>query len=108
MISNGKFLVDSNVFIEAKNFAYNFNYCKLFWDFLLALHSKGLVYSINAVKKELCAKEDPLCKWVKEELPPSFFESEVSSITNYAKLINWSMTLDVTEKAALLNKSNFC
>ncbi|HDC4648581.1 TPA: DUF4411 family protein, partial [Enterobacter kobei] len=56
MISNGKFLVDSNVFIEAKNFAYNFNYCKLFWDFLLALHSKGLVYSINAVKKELCAK----------------------------------------------------
>lgn len=99
MISNGKFLVDSNVFIEAKNFAYNFNYCKLFWDFLLALHSKGLVYSINAVKKELCAKEDPLCKWVKEELPPSFFESEVSSITNYAKLINWSMTLDVTEKA---------
>lgn len=99
MIHNGKFLIDSNVFIEAKNFAYNFNYCKIFWDFLLALHMNGLIYSINAVKKELCAKDDPLCKWIKEELPSSFFEDEHSSIENYAKLINWSTKLDVTEKA---------
>lgn len=103
MTSNGKFLIDSNVFIEAKNFAYNFNYCKIFWDFILAMHSKGFVYSINAVRKELCAKEDPLCLWIKDEIPLSFFENELTSITNYAKLINWAMTLDVTPKA----KSDF-
>nr|WP_024183895.1 DUF4411 family protein [Escherichia coli] len=56
MIHNGKFLIDSNVFIEAKNFAYNFNYCKIFWDFLLALHINGLIYSINAVKKNYVQK----------------------------------------------------
>lgn len=87
MISNGKFLVDSNVFIEAKNFAYNFNYCKLFWDFLLALHSKGLVYSINAVKKELCAKEDPLCKWVKEELHLLFLKVKSARLLTMQNLL---------------------
>lgn len=56
MNPSGKFLIDSNVFIEAKNFAYNFHYCKIFWDFLLALHGKGLVYSINAVKKNYASK----------------------------------------------------
>jgi len=99
MISNGKFLIDSNVFIESKNFAYHFDYCKIFWDFLLALHHKGLVYSINSVKKELCKKEDHLFNWVKDELPKTFFEDEMTSLSNYAKLINWSSGLDVTEKA---------
>lgn len=99
MSYNGKFLIDSNVFIEAKNFAYNFNYCKIFWDFLLSLHNNGLIFSINAVKKEICVKNDPLCQWVKKELTSTFFENENNSMENYAKIINWSMTLDITPKA---------
>ncbi|MBT0726796.1 DUF4411 family protein [Rosenbergiella australiborealis] len=99
MSGNGKFLIDSNVFIEAKNFAYNFDYCKIFWDFLIALHNRGVVYSINAVKKELCVKKDPLYHWVNNELPSSFFENEISSISNYSKLMNWANTLDVHVKA---------
>lgn len=98
-----RFLIDTNVFIDSKNFSYNFDYCRIFWDFLLTLHDNGLIYSIDKVKNEICNKEDPLCKWVKEELPATFFESEYTSMANYAKLINWSMSLDITDKA----KSDF-
>ncbi|MCL7133605.1 DUF4411 family protein, partial [Escherichia coli] len=50
---NRRFLIDSNVFINSKNFYYNFGYCKIFWDLLLTLHQKGIVYSISCVKNEL-------------------------------------------------------
>lgn len=99
MMNSDRFLIDSNVFIEAKYFHYNFNYCRKFWDFILELHKTGLVYSINAVKKELIRKEDELCLWVKNEVPDSFFEDEASSIGNYAKLMVWSQNLNVHDKA---------
>ncbi|EPQ7202393.1 MULTISPECIES: DUF4411 family protein [Providencia] len=99
MMNSDRFLIDSNVFIEAKYFHYNFNYCRKFWDFILELHKAGLVYSINAVKKELIRKEDELCLWVKNEVPDSFFEDEASSMGNYAKLMVWSQNLNVHDKA---------
>lgn len=98
-MSPNRFLIDSNVFIEAKYFHYNFSYCKRFWDFILELHNAGIVYSINAVKNELIKKEDELCYWVKNEIPSSFFEDESSSFGNYAQLMSWSQTLDVHDRA---------
>lgn len=100
-MSSERFLIDSNVFIEAKYFHYNFNYCRIFWDFILDLHSKGLVYSINAVRKELTIKDDELSDWVKNEVPSGFFEDENTSFNSYAQLMTWSQSLDVHEKAKI-------
>lgn len=94
-----RFLIDSNVFINAKYFHYNFNYCKIFWDYILALHTKGVVYSIDSVRKELLAKTDELSEWVIKETPQSFFEDESSSLAAYGTLMNWSHGLDVSDKA---------
>ncbi|WP_340619680.1 DUF4411 family protein [Xenorhabdus siamensis] len=98
-MNSERFLIDSNVFIEAKYFHYNFNYCKKFWDLILDLHQKGIVFSIKAVRNELIKKEDALCNWVKTEVPDSFFEDENKSFSSYAQLMNWSRNLNVHDKA---------
>lgn len=94
-----QFLIDSNVFINAKYFHYNFKYCKIFWDYLLKLHDNNVVFTINSVKRELLAKPDEIASWIETEVPPSFFQDEMMSMGSYAKLMNWAQTQDVSEKA---------
>lgn len=98
-MTGNRFLIDSNIFINSKNYAYRFEYCEMFWDFLLKLHKKGIVYSINAVKKELLAKNDELSDWIKNTVPDTFFEDEMSSIISYGTLMEWAQNQDVLEKA---------
>lgn len=94
-----RFLIDSNVFINAKYFHYNFRYCRMFWDYLLALHERGIVCTTGTVRKELLVKDDELSEWILKETPPSFFEDESSSMRAYGALMNWSQGLNVSDKA---------
>lgn len=54
------YVLDSNVFIEAKNRYYAFDICPGFWDWLHAAHESGQVFSIEAVKQELTSRDDEL------------------------------------------------
>lgn len=47
------YLLDANVFIEAKRRYYAFDICPGFWDALLMQHENAKVASIDRVKKEL-------------------------------------------------------
>ena len=84
-----KFLLDSNIFIQAALNEYRFGFCGGFWRVVQELHKKEIIYSINAVKEELTQKDDELSQWVKR-LPASFFLSHEDSISEYAKLMNWA------------------
>lgn len=66
------YLLDSNIFINAKNRAYGMDFCPAFWDWLLLEHSRGFLGSIDAVRDELLKGQDELSGWVKT-LPPGFF-----------------------------------
>jgi hypothetical protein len=59
------YLLDSDVFIQAQNMYYSFAVCPGFWRWLDQAHSRGLVFSIKAVRDELLALEDELSKWVR-------------------------------------------
>ena len=59
------YLLDTNVFIEAKNSHYGFDFCPAFWDWLDAANTKGLVFSIEKVRDELIAGDDELAEWAK-------------------------------------------
>lgn len=69
------FLVDSDVFITAKNLYYPFDICPGFWKSLLHHHGAGRVYSVDRVRGELLVGRDTedLVQWVKGEVPKSFF-----------------------------------
>ncbi|HEY1617403.1 MAG TPA: DUF4411 family protein [Streptosporangiaceae bacterium] len=57
------YLLDTNVFIQAKNLHYSFDFCPAFWDWLDAAHAAGSVYSIEKVGDELQGQEDDLADW---------------------------------------------
>ena len=59
------YLLDSNVFIEAKNRYYGIDFCPAFWDWLIKQNANGSVYSIEEVGDELTEGNDALADWAK-------------------------------------------
>lgn len=57
------YLLDANVFIQAKNLQYGFDFCPAFWDWLERMNAQGKVFSIQQVGDELQAGEDELALW---------------------------------------------
>ena len=57
------YLLDANVFIQAKNLHYGLDFCPAFWDWLVAQNREGRVASIEKVADELHAGEDDLADW---------------------------------------------
>ncbi len=57
------YLLDANVFIQAKNLHYGFDFCPAFWSWLDRAHDTERVYSVEGVFDELAAGGDDLATW---------------------------------------------
>lgn len=69
------YLLDANVFIQAKNLQYGLDFCPAFWNWLVQENSSANVFSIEKVGDELTAGDDELSVWAVERgsgffLPP--------------------------------------
>ena len=92
-MSGGKrYLLDSNVFIEAKNKYYGFNLCPGFWSALAALHKVGYVFSIDKVLDELSGEGDDLSQWVGDKVPDTFFKKtrDQAVIDAFQEMVVWA------------------
>jgi len=91
--TNCPYLLDSDVFIAAKNSYYAFAICPGFWDSLIHHHGEGNVCSIDRVRSELLAarKTEDLVQWVKNELPTEFFiGTDDEAVTSaYGRIMLW-------------------
>ena len=67
------YLLDSNVFMSAKQLHYGFDFCPAFWDWLMGMHQAGKVFSIEKVADEIRAGEDELSDWA-ANLKAGFFK----------------------------------
>lgn len=59
------YLFDSNVFIQAKNDYYGFDFAPGFWEWIDREHARGNVFSIDRVRDELIDYGDDLSDWAK-------------------------------------------
>ena len=57
------YLLDTNVFVAAKDHYYRPQICPGFWRWLEFANDQGMVYSVVAVLEELMEREDELAKW---------------------------------------------
>ncbi len=93
MSTDRLYLLDSDVFIAAKNSYYAFAICPGFWDSLIYHNGAGNVCSIDRVRGELLAgrKTEDLVQWVKEQLPSAFFlDTEEETVTDaYGQVMLW-------------------
>jgi hypothetical protein len=93
MTATAPFLLDSDVFIAAKNAYYAFDICPGFWAGILRGHEQGRVRSLDRIKNELLLgrKEEDLVRWVANEVPAAFFldsyDGDVSSA--FAEVMLW-------------------
>ena len=88
------YLIDANVFVQAKNLHYRFDFCGGFWDWVTTAHARGLVFSVRKVRDELLAgkKGDPARTWA-ERLPEGFFLDDADDpkvMRHYAELMRWA------------------
>lgn len=84
------YLLDANVFIEAKNRHFGFDICPGFWEWLVLCHERGSVFSVEAVRDELLRGNDELAEWTRS-LPGSFFLSpDREALPHLAALSAWA------------------
>ncbi|MCC6178315.1 MAG: DUF4411 family protein [Chloroflexi bacterium] len=83
------YLLDANVFIQAKNLHYGLDFCPAFWDWLIEANARGLVYSIEKVGDELDAVADELTNWATARGPGFFLKPDAAMLTALAPLSAW-------------------
>ena len=66
------YLLDTNVFIQAKNDYYSFNFCPAFWEWLVLANADKKVFSNQRIKAEIKDGEDELSEWA-DGLDNGFF-----------------------------------
>ena len=60
------YLLDANIFIQAKNLHYGFDFCPAFWDWLIQQNQAGKVASVEKVADELHGGADELAEWARK------------------------------------------
>jgi predicted nucleic acid-binding protein len=60
------YLLDANVFIQAKNQYYGFDIVPAFWTWLINANGNGVLFSVEKVCEEMLEYDDELSEWAKE------------------------------------------
>lgn len=83
------YLLDANVFIQAKNLHYGFDFCPAFWEWLIHQHKAKAVFSVEKVFDELKAGADPLAEWA-EARPDFFVKPDEAVVPKLQAVSNWA------------------
>lgn len=88
------YLLDANVFIEAKNRHYGLDFCPAFWDWLAAKNLEQIVFSIEKVEDELAAGADELTDWAAERGERFFLKPDPGILPQLGKVSVWANDQD--------------
>jgi hypothetical protein len=83
------YLLDANVFIEAKNRYYGFDFCPAFWEWLVAENVAKRVFSVAAIGDELNAGNDDLDAWATARGDAFFLPPDASMLGALPRISTW-------------------
>ena len=86
------YLLDTNVFIQAKNLHYGFDFFPAFWDWLDAQNHIEKVASIDKVADELHAGADQLAEWVAARGDGFFLRPDDKVVPALRTVGDWAST----------------
>lgn len=89
-----RYLLDSNVLIEAHRRYYGFDLCPGFWDSIVWLHGQNHLLSLDKVREELEHEQDALIRWATSVMPPSGFAA-----SNEREVLSWFGEIQVWAQA---------
>lgn len=105
------YIIDSDVFIQAKNREYRFQFAGAFWSWVLDAHNAEVVYSIDKVRREIAQGKTncPLRQWVGSKVPKSFWlpdAKDKSVMQQYGRAIQWAYNQNQFDPKALADFSS--
>ena len=84
------YLLDSNVFMQAKNLHYGFDFCPAFWDWLITNNDSGQVFSIEKVGDEIHAGDDELATWAADRGSQFFLKPDQAVVPALGTTSAWA------------------
>lgn len=84
------YLLDANVFIQAKNLHYGLDFCPAFWEWLIENNNEGVVFSIEKVGDEIDAVADELSKWAADRGPDFFLKPDPALLPALGAVSAWA------------------
>jgi hypothetical protein len=93
------YLLDTNVFISAKNLHYGLDFCPAFWNWLVQKANTGVVFSIDKVADEIEAGQDELTNWAKNQGQILFKRTPSSLAIQFVKVSTWATAQQYTSAA---------
>lgn len=85
------YLLDTNVFIQAKNLHYGLDFCPAFWDWLIKKNEQRKVFSIEKVGDEIEAGNDELATWADRRGPNFFLKPDSTILPALGRVSEWAM-----------------
>jgi hypothetical protein len=83
------YLLDANVFIQAKNLHYGLDFCPAFWQWLTDRNAANLVFSIDKVADEIAAGADELTDWMRQQNDSLFRNTDANVAAQFTKVATW-------------------
>ena len=83
------YLLDANVFIQAKNLHYGLDFCPAFWEWLIESNGKGRVFSIDKVADEIEAGADELTQWARQDGHALFRKTDAAVAAQFGCISTW-------------------
>jgi hypothetical protein len=83
------YLLDANVFIQAKNLHYGLDFCPAFWEWLIETNTSGQVYSIDKVADEIAAGADELTDWMRRQDKGLFLKTDSQTAAQFGRVSTW-------------------
>ena len=84
------YLLDANVFIQAKNLHYGLDFCPAFWEWLIANNAGGNVFSIEKVGDEIAAGGDELSDWAAQRGDGFFLKPDAALLPVLGTVSAWA------------------
>lgn len=86
------YLLDANVFIQAKNLHYGFDFCPAFWDWLERANIAQQVYSIDKIADEVSVDESELADWAAARGAGLFLPPDAAVFPALQRVSAWATT----------------
>jgi hypothetical protein len=84
------YLLDANVFIQAKRLHYGMDFCPAFWDWLITRNAANEVFSIERVSDELLAGGDELADWATDRGADFFLKPDPKLLPALSTVSAWA------------------
>ncbi len=87
-----KYVLDTNVFIQAKRKFYPFDVCPGYWVALSHYYYENRVCSVDKIRDELESGGDDLWEWVRDTLGSGVFHDSSPTANVFGTMGTWVMS----------------